>query len=81
MELLECSICGPRIGVEQGPPVICASFCDRVFKACAEAYYLRDAITQASEWIRNDTELCHAEVFSVKEYTSEGMEETLFYGV
>ncbi|XP_021802049.1 uncharacterized protein LOC110746138 [Prunus avium] len=45
-ELLECSICDPRIGVQPGPPVICASFCDRVFKACAEAYYSTDAITQ-----------------------------------
>lgn len=52
-ELLECSICDPRIGVQPGPPVICASFCDRVFKACAEAYYSTDAITQVCRWLLN----------------------------
>lgn len=93
-ELLECSICDPRIGVQPGPPVICASFCDRAFKACSDAYYSTDAITQvlapcgvndyvcgrASEWILNGTEFCHAAGFSVKDDTSESLEETFCYG-
>lgn len=93
-ELLECSICDPRIGVQQGPPVICASFCDRVFKACAEAYYSTDAITQvlapcgvndyvcgrASEWIHNGTEFCYAAGFAVKDDISESMEKRFCYG-
>ncbi|PKI49766.1 hypothetical protein CRG98_029815 [Punica granatum] len=45
-ELLECSICDPRVGVQPGPPRICASFCDRVFQACSSAYFSTDAITQ-----------------------------------
>jgi hypothetical protein len=42
-ELLECSICDPQIGVQPGPPLICASFCDRVYQACANAYFSMDA--------------------------------------
>jgi len=42
-ELLECSICDPQIGVQPGPPLICASFCDRVYQACASAYFSMDA--------------------------------------
>ncbi|XP_068341750.1 folate-binding protein 1-like isoform X2 [Pyrus communis] len=93
-ELLECSICDPRIGVQSGPPAICASFCDRVFEACAEAYYSTDAITQvlapcgvndyvcgrASEWIRNGTEFCHAAGFAVKDDVSVSNEEAFCYG-
>ncbi|XP_048424415.1 uncharacterized protein LOC125470049 isoform X1 [Pyrus x bretschneideri] len=93
-ELLECSICDPRIGVQSGPPAICASFCDRVFEACAEAYYSTDAITQvlapcgvndyvcgrASEWIRNGTEFCHAAGFAVKDDVSMSNEEAFCYG-
>ncbi|TQE05155.1 hypothetical protein C1H46_009307 [Malus baccata] len=93
-ELLECSICDPRIGVQSGPPVICASFCDRVFEACAEAYYSTDAITQvlapcgvndyvcgrASEWIHNGTEFCHAAGFAVKDDISVSKEEPFCYG-
>ncbi|GJM85417.1 hypothetical protein PR202_ga01863 [Eleusine coracana subsp. coracana] len=45
-ELLECSICDPRVGVRPGPPVVCASFCDMVFKACSEAYFSVDMKTQ-----------------------------------
>jgi hypothetical protein len=45
-ELLECSICDPRVGVRPGPPVICASFCDMVFEACSEAYFSVDTKTQ-----------------------------------
>uniref|UniRef100_A0A0E0DQT1 Uncharacterized protein n=1 Tax=Oryza meridionalis TaxID=40149 RepID=A0A0E0DQT1_9ORYZ len=45
-ELLECSICDPRVGVRPGPPVICASFCDMVFEACSEAYFAIDVKKQ-----------------------------------
>lgn len=45
-EFLECSICDPRVGVQRGPPLICASFCNRVFEACSNAYFSVDAISQ-----------------------------------
>lgn len=45
-ELLECSICDPHVGVQPGPPLVCASFCDRVFKACTDAYFSMDTMTQ-----------------------------------
>lgn len=45
-EFLECSICDPRMGVQRGPPRMCASFCDRVYEACSEAYFAMDAKTQ-----------------------------------
>ncbi|CAA0828648.1 Unknown protein [Striga hermonthica] len=78
-ELLECSICDPRVGVQPGPPHICASLCDRVYEACSTAYFAIDAKTQvlspcgpsdfvcgrASEWVSNGTELCRASGFSV----------------
>lgn len=80
-ELLECSICDPRVGVKPGPPLMCASFCDRVFQACSNAYFSMDANTQvlaacgvndfvcgrASEWASNGTELCLAAGFGVKQ--------------
>lgn len=47
-ELLECSICDPRVGIQPGPPLICASFCNRVFEACSSAYFSMDAVTQVS---------------------------------
>ncbi|KAL3814668.1 hypothetical protein ACJIZ3_015936 [Penstemon smallii] len=79
-ELLECSICDPRVGVQRGPPCISASFCERVFEACSMAYFSMDAKTQvlapcglddfvcgrASEWVSNGTELCHVAGFNVK---------------
>lgn len=79
-ELLECSICDPRVGVRPGPPVICASFCDMVFDACSEAYFSVDMKTQAlspcglgdilcgkaNKWVSNGTELCRLAGFSVK---------------
>lgn len=79
-ELLECSICDPRVGVQPGPPLVCSSFCDGVFHACSSAYFSMDAKTQvlapcgvndfvcgrASEWVSNGTELCHAAGFAVK---------------
>ncbi|XP_022150834.1 uncharacterized protein LOC111018882 isoform X2 [Momordica charantia] len=89
-ELLECSICDPQVGVQPGPPLICASFCDRVFKACSDAYFSVDAKTQvlapcgvndfvcgrASQWVSNGTELCSTAGFSVK----MSDEETSCYG-
>lgn len=45
-ELLECSICDPHVGVKPGPPLLCASLCDRVFQACLTAYFSMDAKTQ-----------------------------------
>ncbi|GLT79019.1 hypothetical protein SLA2020_505320 [Shorea laevis] len=87
-ELLECAICDPHVGVQPGPPLICKSFCDRVFQACSKAYFSMDAKTQvlaacgvndfvcgrASEWVSNGTELCHAAGFAVS------AEETSCYG-
>ncbi|XP_027160107.1 uncharacterized protein LOC113761353 [Coffea eugenioides] len=91
-ELLECSICDPRVGVQPGPPVICVSFCDRVYQACLDAYFSVDAKTQvlapcglkdfvcgrASEWISNGTDLCRAAGFSVK--PSDDPQELSCYG-
>ncbi|KAJ8772020.1 hypothetical protein K2173_027197 [Erythroxylum novogranatense] len=79
-ELLECSICDPHIGVQPGPPLICASFCDRVYQACADAYFSLDTKTdvlapcgvsdfvcgKGAEWVANGTELCIAAGFTVK---------------
>uniref|UniRef100_A0A0E0CMR1 Folate receptor-like domain-containing protein n=1 Tax=Oryza meridionalis TaxID=40149 RepID=A0A0E0CMR1_9ORYZ len=95
-ELLECSICDPRVGVRPGPPVICASFCDMVFKACSEAYFAIDVKTQAlspcglgdilcgkaHKWVSNGTELCRSAGFSVQalESTSGGVDDTFCYG-
>ncbi|KAL0335478.1 UNVERIFIED_CONTAM: hypothetical protein Sradi_4759700 [Sesamum radiatum] len=91
-ELIECSICDPRVGVQRGPPRICATFCDRVYEACATAYFAMDAMTQvlapcglgdfvcgrASEWVSNGTELCHAAGFSVSSF--DDTEESSCYG-
>lgn len=91
-ELLECSICDPRVGVQPGPPVICASLCDRVYEACSTAYFSMDVKTQvlapcgvsdfvcgkASQWISNGTELCRVAGFSVM--ISDDSDETLCFG-
>ncbi|GAB2287305.1 hypothetical protein Dimus_021686 [Dionaea muscipula] len=95
-ELLECSVCDPYVGTQTGPPLICASFCERVFHACSGAYFAMDAKTQvlapcgvgdficgrASEWISNGTELCRAAGFAVKlsEDSLVGNEESSCYG-
>ncbi|XP_051121542.1 uncharacterized protein LOC127244953 isoform X2 [Andrographis paniculata] len=90
-ELLECAICDPRVGVQRGPPRVCASFCERVYDACSSAYLAMDARTQvlgpcgvgdfvcgrASEWVSNGTELCHAAGFSVTQF---GDPEEACYG-
>lgn len=91
-ELLECSICDPRVGVQPGPPLICTSFCDRVFEACSDAYFSMETVTQvlapcgvndfvcgrASQWVHNGTELCHAAGFAVKD--DAHVEEKSCYG-
>ena len=67
-ELLECSICDPRVGVRPGPPVICASFCDMVFEACSEAYFSIDMKTQVDPFL-NLCELCIIKtIFVVKSF-------------
>ncbi|CAH9087412.1 unnamed protein product [Cuscuta europaea] len=92
-EALECSICDPYVGVQPGPPLICASLCDRVYQACSSAYFAVDTKTQvlapcgvndfvcgrASEWISNGTELCRIAGFSVKPM-SDDPEEMSCYG-
>ena len=45
-ELLECSICDPHVGIQAGPPIICASLCDRIFDTCSNAYFAMDAKNQ-----------------------------------
>lgn len=91
-ELLECSICDPNVGIQSGPPVICAPLCDRIYDACSNAYFAMDAKNQvlapcgisdtvcgrASEWVSNGTELCKASGFSVK--PSNDFKETFCYG-
>ncbi|XP_077243374.1 folate receptor family protein [Tasmannia lanceolata] len=78
-ELLECSICDPRVGVQPGPPLICESLCDMGFQACSNAYFSVDVKNRvlspcgssdivcgrAAEWVSNGTELCHLAGFSV----------------
>ncbi|KAF8105467.1 hypothetical protein N665_0157s0053 [Sinapis alba] len=79
-ELLECSICNPNVGIQPGPPRICASFCDKVFEACKDAYFASNALTQmigpcggndiicvkTSNWESNGTSFCEAAGFSVQ---------------
>ncbi|XP_019429092.1 PREDICTED: uncharacterized protein LOC109336750 [Lupinus angustifolius] len=79
-EVLECAICDPRVGTQPGPPLICASFCERLYDACSSAYFSMDSKTQslapcgvndfvcgrAAEWVSNGTDLCHAAGFQVK---------------
>ncbi|XP_010025250.2 uncharacterized protein LOC104415612 isoform X1 [Eucalyptus grandis] len=95
-ELLECSICDPNVGVQPGPPLICASLCDKIFQACSNAYFSMDPKTQvlapcgvnevicarASECVSNGTELCLAAGFSVKldDDRYVGSEEAHCYG-
>ncbi|XP_065854346.1 folate-binding protein 1 [Euphorbia lathyris] len=93
-ELLECSICDPGIGVQPGPPLICASFCDRVYQACSNAFFSMDTKTRAlvpcgatefvcgkaAEWVSNGTELCHSAGFAVYNDAYFGTEEASCYG-
>ncbi|KAI4349942.1 hypothetical protein L6164_010483 [Bauhinia variegata] len=95
-ELLECSMCDPRIGTQPGPPLICDSFCGRIYEACSNAYFSMDVKTQilapcgvsdfvcgrAAEWVSNGTDLCLAAGFQVKSSDNLhiGREETSCYG-
>ncbi|KAJ7295728.1 hypothetical protein O6H91_Y167100 [Diphasiastrum complanatum] len=45
-EVLECAICDPRVGTKPGPPVICSSFCESIFTACADAFFAMDPTSQ-----------------------------------
>ncbi|CAN6990604.1 unnamed protein product [Brassica rapa subsp. trilocularis] len=80
-DLLECSICHPDVGVQSERLRICASFCDRVFEACSDAYFsTSDASNQVivpcgasngiicvkvSKWGTNGTSFCEAVGFTV----------------
>ncbi|XP_024007104.1 uncharacterized protein LOC18011706 isoform X4 [Eutrema salsugineum] len=92
-ELLECSICNPNVGIQPGPPRICASFCNKVFEACKDAYFASNALTQmigpcgvnddiicvkASNWESNGTAFCEAAGFSVQ--TNDDSREEPCYG-
>ncbi|KAK7269374.1 hypothetical protein RIF29_22099 [Crotalaria pallida] len=95
-ELLECAICNPRVGTQPGPPLICESFCERIYGACSNAYFSMDGKTQilapcgvndfvcgrAAEWVSNGTDLCLAAGFRVKPADSIHIasEETSCYG-
>ncbi|XP_074565527.1 folate-binding protein 1 [Curcuma longa] len=95
-ELLECSICDPRIGVQPGPPVICSTFCDMVFQACSSAYFSIDIKSQAllpcglsdiicgraSQWVSNGTELCRLAGFLVQQdwQRVQSLDEPFCYG-
>ncbi|CAE5966241.1 unnamed protein product [Arabidopsis arenosa] len=93
-ELLECSICQPNVGIQSEPLHICASFCDRVFEACSDAYFSRNASNQvivpcgasegtiicgkASKWESNGTAFCYALGFTVQ--TAGDLTEEPCYG-
>ncbi|CAN0914152.1 hypothetical protein LINGRAHAP2_LOCUS28392 [Linum grandiflorum] len=95
-EALECSICDPRVGVQPGPPVICASLCDRAYQACGDAYFSMDSKTRylapcgvndflcgrAAEWVSNGTDFCTALGFNVQvpEYSFHGANQAACYG-
>ncbi|CAN1858983.1 hypothetical protein LINPERHAP1_LOCUS43052 [Linum perenne] len=95
-EALECSICDPKVGVQPGPPVICASLCDRAYQACANAYFSMDSKTRylvpcgvsdflcgrAAEWVTNGTDFCTALGFSteVSEHSYHGVNQAACYG-
>ncbi|XP_058076560.1 folate-binding protein 1 isoform X2 [Magnolia sinica] len=86
-ELLECSICHPRVGVRPGPPLICVSLCDMVLQACSSAYFSTDAKTQVfiifrySRLLRSPAMATRAG-FSVhlSKGSYDGTEETFCYG-
>ncbi|TKY52259.1 Folate receptor [Spatholobus suberectus] len=95
-ELLECSICDPRVGTQPGPPLVCSSLCERIYEACSNAYFSMDVKTQilapcgvndfvcgrAAEWVSNGTDLCLAAGFRVKpsDIVHIASEETSCYG-
>ncbi|CAI0404989.1 unnamed protein product [Linum tenue] len=95
-EALECSICDPLVGIQPGPPVICASLCDRVFQSCGDAYFSMDSKTRflapcgvndflcgrAGEWVSNGTDFCTALGFSVEvaEHSYRAANQASCYG-
>ncbi|KMZ68842.1 hypothetical protein ZOSMA_22G01370 [Zostera marina] len=93
-ELLECSICDPRVGTQIGPPVICTSFCDSLWKACYDAFFSFDSKTQilspcgledilcgaAGQWVSNGTELCRSAGFIVQPSEYNVVEKQFCYG-
>lgn len=91
-ELLECAICDPHVGTQRGLPLICESFCERIYQACSGAYFSVDAKLQvlapcgvsdfvcgrASEYVSNGTELCRVAGFSVM--SGDGSKDLSCYG-
>ncbi|KAF8068552.1 hypothetical protein N665_1142s0003 [Sinapis alba] len=68
-------------GIQSGTLHMCASFCDRVFEACSDAYFSSDATNQvivpcgasetiicgkATKWESNGTAFCYALGFTVQ---------------
>ncbi|KAF8045056.1 hypothetical protein N665_5678s0002 [Sinapis alba] len=68
-------------GIQSGTLHMCASFCDRVFEACSDAYFSSNATNQvivpcgasetiicgkASKWESNGTTFCYALGFTVQ---------------
>ncbi|KAL2610276.1 hypothetical protein R1flu_028849 [Riccia fluitans] len=84
-EVLECSICDPRVGVTPGPPLLCPSFCESVYSACSDAYFSTDPINQVlvpcgpkdilcakvKEWVSNSSAFCQLAGFSVVDTRDE----------
>ena len=62
-DLLECSICHPDVGVQSERLRICASFCDRVFEACSDAYF---STSDASNQVKQ--RLCFENLKSLREW-------------
>ena len=77
---LECSICDPNAGVEP-KTAVCASTCDRVYRACENEYFAEDALhrltpcraadticTKLSDWMAETgggAEMCEAAGYEV----------------
>ena len=45
-EAMECALCDPLVGVKQGPPKLCKSFCESALTACKDAFFSFDAMNQ-----------------------------------
>ncbi|XP_024543825.1 uncharacterized protein LOC9654190 [Selaginella moellendorffii] len=83
-EVLECSVCHPRVGTSPGPPAICQDFCNVVFSSCSSAFFAMDQPKQAllpcgsseiicaqgTEWTRNSSHFCELAGFRVVERAS-----------
>lgn len=78
-EAMECALCDPQVGVRQGPPALCNSFCESCLDACSNAFFSFDSMTQvlqpcgpkdiicarASEWAANGSQFCELAGFAV----------------